>query len=87
MKGKIVGYVVRPAKEGGKWQGNATLYVQTELPPTSEEKKIVSAGISVQRVMCDTAILPCKISDMLGKTYGISQQGKNGEFASEFFQL
>ena len=87
MKGKIVGFIVRPAKEGGKWQGNATLFVQTEMPETNKEKQIVSGGISVYKVMCDTAILPCKIADMLGKTYGISQNGKNGEFASEFFTL
>lgn len=87
MKGEIVGYIIRPAKEGGKWKGNATLFVKTPIPATDKEKKIVSGGISVYRVMCDTAILPCKVEDMLGKTYGISQNGKNGEFASEFFTL
>lgn len=87
MKGKVVGFIVKPAKDGGKWQGNATIFVQYDLPKTDAEKKIVSGGIAVRPLMCDTAILPCKVADMVGKTYGISQNGKNGEFASEFFSL
>lgn len=87
MKGKVVGFIVKPAKDGGKWQGNATIFVQYDLPKTDADKKIVSGGIAVRPLMCDTAILPCKVADMVGKTYGISQNGKNGEFASEFFSL